>query len=245
MPRPNGLRITMPSFQKEHDTVEPRRTGNGFIRAGKKVDHDRKRTCPLPDIEEAARPAMYLIAAALFLVTVFPVFRFVRRDYLRHGLLSPAAALLQCAVFGAHAFLLELAIIFTDWPARHGSTVSLCLGLACGAGGLVLLLAGFRRFGSLARILGRESDSLILKGIYRWSRNPQLAGYGLLQLGFAILWPDWRVCATLAIYAVAAHRLVLIEEEHLLRKHGKAYRGYCKRTARYWPFFRFPSQKKR
>lgn len=179
---------------------------------------------------------MYLIAAAIVILTAFLIFRLVRQDYSRRGRLAPGTALLQCLVFVLHAFLLELAIISTDWPHLHCSGVSLSIGLFCGACGLVFLLAAVGVFRSIGRILGRRSDLLKQSGIYRWSRNPQIVGYGLFLLGFLILWPSWRIFANLVVYAVIAHRMVLVEEEHLNRKHGGEYEEYCRRTSRYIGF---------
>jgi protein-S-isoprenylcysteine O-methyltransferase Ste14 len=59
------------------------------------------------------------------------------------------------------------------------------------AGGLVLLLSTIGRFG-LRRAVGQEEpSSLVCIGMYQRSRNPQILFYGIVIVGYALLWPSW------------------------------------------------------
>ncbi len=179
-------------------------------------------------------PVLLFPAAALFVpAAAFVIFRYVRRDYLTHGRLTLPMTALQVLVFLLHAALLELSVHDTDWPKLENTSYPFALGLVCAGIGLGLLLAGFGVFGSVGRVLGRRADQLKQQGIYRWSRNPQAVGYGLLLLAFLIIWPSWQVGVSVLVYAVIAHRMVLVEEEHLKRTHGASYKWYCERTPRY------------
>jgi putative hydrolase of HD superfamily len=78
------------------------------------------------------------------------------------------------------------------------------------------------------------TTSLVLTGLYRFSRNPIYLGYTLLYLGAAV-WLDasWSV-VLLPVALIAMHRLVIGREEaYLERRLGDAYRSYRERVRRW------------
>jgi protein-S-isoprenylcysteine O-methyltransferase Ste14 len=83
------------------------------------------------------------------------------------------------------------------------------------------------------RSLGLGTVKLEQSGLYRLSRNPQVLACTLYVIGFVMLWPSWYSVGWLLLYMVMIHRMVLTEEEHLLRTHGKQYELYCERVPRY------------
>jgi protein-S-isoprenylcysteine O-methyltransferase Ste14 len=87
----------------------------------------------------------------------------------------------------------------------------------------------------MTRATGRETNQLIVKGVYRWSRNPQYLGYGLVILGAVIGY--WSSTAWLAFiaYVLLVYATVKIEEEHLAQAFGEEYIAYCKRVPRFCP----------
>jgi protein-S-isoprenylcysteine O-methyltransferase Ste14 len=77
---------------------------------------------------------------------------------------------------------------------------------------------------------------LVVKGPYRYVRNPMYVFVGLALAGEAIVFKSMRVL----IFAVAAlgflHVWVLVYEEPTLRrKFGEAYKHYCRRVSRWLP----------
>jgi protein-S-isoprenylcysteine O-methyltransferase Ste14 len=171
-------------------------------------------------------------AVVVFLVALF-VFRVVALNYRRCGKLKPLATILQVAIFALHGALFHVGLITTRWPSFPDSLLQAAIGALVGVGGLVFLFAGIGVFGSLARMIGRRVDNLKQSGVYRYSRNPQLVGYGFFILAFVILWPSWHTVIAMAVYAGIAHTMSSVEDKHLRRVHGASYEAYCRRTPRY------------
>lgn len=73
------------------------------------------------------------------------------------------------------------------WPLNLDNIILLITGILIVIIGVVLYVAGMVSFGSLRRASGTLNDQLITKGIYRFSRNPQLLGWGLVLLGTALM----------------------------------------------------------
>ena len=81
----------------------------------------------------------------------------------------------------------------------------------------------------------QHSEAVIADGPFRYTRNPlylanlpMAAGIGVLasRLGWLFI--------VLAIW-VFVYRLILREEDGLLRSQGESYRNYLKRVPRFWP----------
>ncbi len=77
---------------------------------------------------------------------------------------------------------------------------------------------------------------LVIKGLYRYTRNPIYAGALLVQIGF-ILWFGSRfVILYFLLFFLAFHILVVFIEEPVLKNtFGAAYDEYCKRVPRWIP----------
>jgi protein-S-isoprenylcysteine O-methyltransferase Ste14 len=175
----------------------------------------------------------YLALAAVVFAVALVVFRVVALNYRRYGKLKPLATTLQVAIFGLHGFLLGLGLRTTHWPRFPDSSLQVLIGALVGVGGLALLFAGIGVFGSLARMIGRRVDALKESGVYRYSRNPQLVGYGFFILAFFFIWPSWRTAIATIVYCGMAHVMCSVEERHLRKVHGASYEAYCQRTPRY------------
>lgn len=80
----------------------------------------------------------------------------------------------------------------------------------------------------------RPASTLVVRGPYRFSRNPIYAGLLLIYLGVALwtrqLWP-----VLFLPLAMASLRGLAIdqEESHLREKFGDGYREYCRRVRRW------------
>jgi protein-S-isoprenylcysteine O-methyltransferase Ste14 len=109
--------------------------------------------------------------------------------------------------------------------------------------GVVALLAGltiivsartwFTRTGQ-SPIPWKPTPELILRGPYRFTRNPMYVGITCIQvgLGVAVGNPWISLLAPLALLTV--HFIaVLPEEQYLAQKFGPSYHEYCARVRRY------------
>ncbi|HEX2092519.1 MAG TPA: isoprenylcysteine carboxylmethyltransferase family protein [Longimicrobiaceae bacterium] len=77
---------------------------------------------------------------------------------------------------------------------------------------------------------------LVVRGLYRYVRNPMYIGVLLVIVGWAVWFRSWSVF----VYAVAAgsffHLFVVLVEEPLLRhRFGEAYESYCGQVGRWVP----------
>lgn len=175
-----------------------------------------------------------MAAAGLgWLIFSFFVFRvLVRNDYASKGRLSIFTCLLEFLVFLLHGIWMSMDLP-TEWPIVSVSLGAAAAGLfftLLGTAGVVLsiIILGLRRS------TGLQVDNLQVRGMYRFSRNPQLLYYGVLLIGFVLLWPSWTGWAGLILYAAAAHLMVLTEEGHLLAAHSDNYTRYCSQVSRYF-----------
>lgn len=162
----------------------------------------------------------------------------IRKDYTDYGVLRNSTTILQALVLLLHLFFYLLSFKTPQWPLGWPSLTPsfwICaLGLIMVITGGYVLYSAVKIFPTLDRLLGCSVTILETQGIYRWSRNPQIVGYGFILLGVTFLWyTDYTLIATI-LYAPIAHRLVLIEEEHLQRIFKDHYTNYCEETARYF-----------
>jgi protein-S-isoprenylcysteine O-methyltransferase Ste14 len=75
----------------------------------------------------------------------------------------------------------------------------------------------------LQRFLGLGSRRLRQSGIYRVGRNPQIVGFFLAVVGFAVMWPSWYALGWVILFGAVFHMMVLTEEEYLLHMHAEEY----------------------
>jgi protein-S-isoprenylcysteine O-methyltransferase Ste14 len=175
---------------------------------------------------------VYWGSALFVLVAIVVVLRVVmRRDYVRKGrltLLSSASEWLLAIIWACFSYV----YLPSDWPALLVGPVVQSFGWICVALGAVAMVLALAWLG-LLRTHGLEADVLVQTGPYGLTRNPQLVGFGLGLIGFAVVWPSWHMLMSLFLYGVLAHVMVLTEEEHLRRVHGELYERYSERIPRY------------
>ena len=180
---------------------------------------------------------VYLVLVALLSVFAFIVFRrIVRRDYLQKGRLTWPSSTLQLLAFAGilcFPYLFnphEWALFWElDQPASYQRAV---LGFALIVLGFLVAFGTMAWFG-LGRAFGFEAKELASSGPYRLSRNPQILGGYLLVIGCTVQYPSWYSLGWIILYGIMCHWMILSEEEHLQRKFGEQYRGYCEVTPRY------------
>jgi protein-S-isoprenylcysteine O-methyltransferase Ste14 len=165
------------------------------------------------------------------LVVGFLVFRKVRHDYRQHGQLTRISVALELIIFflhgaGSYLFLdAVIAHIDVTAPSFWAAVVLLVVGLV----GVITAMSRL----TWTKSVGREVTSLRTTGLYQYTRNPQILAYGLIVLGYALLWPSWSGILWVVIYGAIGHMMVLTEEEHLKEVYGVAYEDYCRSVPRY------------
>ena len=173
------------------------------------------------------------IAGGVFVISGVIILPIIRKDYLQHGKLNQFTAFLQLVVWFAFHIFLALAVFGDVWPPLEAYIPNHWVGALIFIPGLTICFAGMFAFRSTTKITGRETNLLIIRGIYRWSRNPQYSGYGLIILGIVIGY--WSATAWLALagYVLLVYTTVRIEEQHLEKVFGDEYRAYCQQVRRF------------
>jgi len=176
----------------------------------------------------------FLVYSAVYLLFSFLVFRvIIRKDYLSNQKLSPLSYLLEIIVFALHAnsIYLFLPVNWPDFPPLPGNLILKLLSLFIFCFGLIVLLIAWFGLGS-KRSFGQDKNTLNTIGIYHYSRNPQLVGYGILLLGFAILFISWYSIGWFVQYLIISYFMIRSEEEFLSLRYGEEYEIYCSTAPR-------------
>ncbi len=78
---------------------------------------------------------------------------------------------------------------------------------------------------------------LVIKGLYRFVRNPQLIGYDLLWIGNSIFYQSFLILYISVIQHIVFFELFLVpvEEQMLESRFGESYKHYCNHVPRWIP----------
>lgn len=176
----------------------------------------------------------FLIIFVLYLLSTPFILWKLFLDYQNYGKLTRLGSVLHILVYVIHGMFMG----FCLWGGRVATTIGwnfqTGLGLFVAVVGLILTIAGMNFFRSLRKHTGLETGKLDTEGLYAWSRHPQFVGYGIILIGFSIVWYNQWIWAGLAAYFLLAYGAALIEEEHLLRVFGDEYSAYSKRVPRFF-----------
>jgi len=179
--------------------------------------------------------AVYLISATLLIVLSYVILRVkIRGDYLMMGRVSVIGLLLElliCFLYMNFPYI-YLPLDWLELPRLPEITLHSLLGLVPIGLGLLITLTGIATLG-LKRFLGFGSQKLRAAGIYQFSRNPQIAGFFLAVIGFAVLWPSWYALGWVILFCPLFHMMVITEEEYLRSLHPESYQRYCDTVPRY------------
>jgi protein-S-isoprenylcysteine O-methyltransferase Ste14 len=176
---------------------------------------------------------MRWLAGGLFLLSAVFSIWVLRRQYRLFGKLNGFGVLNHITVYSFHAVF--------SWFIGWGNTVAIPpmgpagpVGVVMMAAGVMMLIIAMDLFRTFTRWLGSETPGLRTDGLYRWSRNPQFVGYGLLFIGFFVAW--WNSLSWLGIgsYLLLVNVIARVEEAHLERVYGNEYREYCQRVPRFF-----------
>jgi len=80
---------------------------------------------------------------------------------------------------------------------------------------------------------------LVVRGLYRYSRNPIYVGALAALVGWAVMFRGTNLLIYTLCIGICFHLfVVLYEEPHLRRQFGAEYRDYCENVGRWLPRFR-------
>ena len=157
----------------------------------------------------------------------------VGRDYEEEGELSSVASMSAWALYLLHLGLTISASLRPSKRLPLDREVAAALGATSAVSGSALFAAGIREFRSFEQMSGLETGQLVKTGPYRYSRNPQVAGWLLALLGTAIAGRSVKALMLVGFFFLV-HRLYFpIEERHLERAFGEEYRRYRSEAPRF------------
>ncbi len=112
-------------------------------------------------------------------------------------------------------------------------------GIAVGTAGAALALWCAGAFAWLGKGTPAPFDPprrLVIRGPYRFVRNPMYIGAGLALGGAALFYQSIWLLAYDGLFLLAAHLFVVYYEEPTLRRNfGAEYEAYCQRVRRWRP----------
>lgn len=140
-------------------------------------------------------------------------------------------------VLGPLAPLLALLGVLEPIPALDGS-VAHVLGLVLAIAGIIAVFLAQLAMGDSWRVgfEPEERTALVVTGPFAVVRNPIFGLMIPMGIGFTLMVPSLLAFLALAIVVLSLELLVReVEEPHLLRVHGDAYREYAARVGRFVP----------
>lgn len=112
-------------------------------------------------------------------------------------------------------------------------------GMLLGASGATLTLMCILTFVFVGKGTPAPFDpprQLVVRGPYRFLRNPMYLGAGLALAGAALFYRSMLLLGYAGLFLVVTHMFVVLYEEPILRRtFAKDYEAYCRRVGRWWP----------
>jgi len=158
--------------------------------------------------------------------------RQMKRQLLRDGRLSAPTATAMYGVYAAHGLAVAVAARRRSVPLLS-SAATTAVGSAAASLGSGLVVAGMSRFVGPGQITGTDVGELTTGGVYRFSRNPQYAGYVLALAGLGLARRSGAVVALAAAAGAVFAWWVPVEESALRHAFGEQYQRYLARTPRW------------
>jgi protein-S-isoprenylcysteine O-methyltransferase Ste14 len=140
---------------------------------------------------------------------------------------------------GTVAVFVPLSIAEGEPPATGPLAALSLLLLALGAAIYGWCVWDFAAFGRGTPAPIDAPKKLVVRGLYRFTRNPMYVGVLLVIVGFAARFGSVDVLFYAACVAIAFNLFIrLYEEPHLTQVFGEEYVAYCARVGRWLPRLR-------
>ena len=129
--------------------------------------------------------------------------------------------------------------LILSFSGAHIEPVTAVIGgllILCGLVLVVWTVTLFVRAGRGTFAPWDPTSKLVVRGPYRYVRNPMITGVGTILAGQVVLFRSWGIAVELAIFAVVnAIYFPLLEEPGLQRRFGTEYEEYRARVPRWLP----------
>jgi len=171
----------------------------------------------------------YLIAAFLLILFSYITFRvIVRNDYSKKVRLTFVSYSLEFFIFALHAnfMYLFLPVKWPNFPPFPENLVLRIISTILIITGLLIVAVSMSGLG-YNRTMGQDKKLLKTNGLYKYSRNPQLVGYGMILIAFIVLYLSWLSIGWFILYLIISYFMVKTEEEFLTKNYKKEYQKYC------------------
>ena len=174
----------------------------------------------------------YILFSIAFLLFTYIIFRVkFKKDYKNGQKLSPLSSVLGFLVFAVHANSIYL-IIPTKWPylpqIPENQVIRIIFILMLGIGFIILFTSWFKL--GTKTSMGVDKNKLQKDGLYKYSRNPQLVGYGFILASFIIICFSYLSIIWFLLYLITTYFMVKTEEEFLIQIYKKEYIDYCRQV---------------
>jgi protein-S-isoprenylcysteine O-methyltransferase Ste14 len=177
---------------------------------------------------------VYVVAAAACLFGLGGIaFWLARRDMAARGTVATITFGLMFLGFAGSGVAVVAAARAQSVPLPISSISARVSGVFVGIAGLAICLAARLMF-TFRRAWGLDFDLLITRGIYRWSRNPQVLGWFLMYCGIGLFHRSGAALVIAVLFLVAFVPWILAEERALQRRFGAPYEKYRAQTPRFF-----------
>ena len=128
-------------------------------------------------------------------------------------------------------------LLARDLPAATGLWFSLAIALLLvGSSVYIWCVWDFAAFGCGTPAPIDAPKKLVVRGMYRYTRNPIYVGVVTVLLGWAALFRETGLLIYAFCVSVAFHLFVVFyEEPRLARRFGAEYHDYCAKVGRWLP----------
>jgi protein-S-isoprenylcysteine O-methyltransferase Ste14 len=147
--------------------------------------------------------------------------------------------LFTALVPGTVAVYVPLAIAWGERPVSVARLAGAVGFLAAGGAIYAWCVWDFATFGRGTPVPIDAPKRLVVRGLYRYSRNPMYVGVLTVILGWSILFGSAILLAYGFGVAACFHLFITIyEEPHLSGEFGQEYEQYCAQVGRWLPRYR-------
>jgi protein-S-isoprenylcysteine O-methyltransferase Ste14 len=122
------------------------------------------------------------------------------------------------------------------YPLEFAGRIIVAVSLAAAglAIDLISVMAFIRARTTVNPLAPQRSSALVVRGLYRFSRNPMYLGMLLILIGWAAYLAEPLALAPVILFVVLIERMQILPEERALEeKFGDDYRAYKKRVRRW------------